>query len=751
MARLPGREAIYEAAERWKRDCLINDGSIFSQETVWTRDHCEELVLEFVDKPDLSDRSFEIKLKEQLAAVSPGAKRLVAEMLWLMFLFRAKMGQERKVAQVSTVWAWSGRPLPGNHKMLSGPMENGIGSPGTAFNTGIWRELAFVIVLSRDFKELPPKQRQSYAASPWQMSEWLSGVDGGDRRQMRHILLHLLFPDLFERIAAGNARIRVYDAYAYLISGREDSVATSSDPATALDQKLLAIRATLEEKAGGDYVDFYQEPYRSTWNPSSSAAPTEDEDVEEVYPPATTTKRRVSDTARPRVWAIGAGEGAAQWPIFQAQGRIAIGWEDLGDLRQFETQDSLQEAIKRIYDRQQQPWNDSLACFQFCHQMAVGDEVFVKQGRSRVLGYGRIVGEYEYDATVPDYRNVRRVEWLSVGNWPLTDAATLPTKTLTDVTTLAAFNDQMELARKAARFTPLPTAEPTRYTIDDVMNDAFLARDAAERVLVSLRRRRNLILQGSPGVGKSFLARRLAYALIGAKQPDQVQVVQFHQSFAYEDFIQGWRPTSNGGFALRNGVFYDFCRRAQGKPGQPHVFVIDEINRGNLSKVFGELLLLIEADKRGPDFAIPLTYSESATDTFFVPENVYLVGLMNTADRSLAMVDYALRRRFAFVTLEPAFESPVFRKTLLEKGVDAGIIERIIARVGEVNRRIVDDKKNLGAGFAIGHSYFCPPEMVSDSMAWYDAVVADEIRPLLQEYWFDDEKLVEQCMKTLQG
>ena len=165
--------------------------------------------------------------------------------------------------------------------------------------------------------------------------------------------------------------------------------------------------------------------------------------------------------------------------------------------------------------------------------------------------------------------------------------------------------------------------------------------------------------------------------------------------------------------------------------------------------MFGELLLLIEADKRGAAFAIPLTYAESASDTFYIPDNVYLIGLMNTADRSLAMVDYALRRRFAFRTLAPAFDSPAFARTLAERGVNEATIARIRERVSAVNAEIVGDHKNLGPGFAIGHSFFCPIGDVADPAAWYLSVVRDELQPLLAEYWFDDEQCVERCFRIL--
>lgn len=237
---------------------------------------------------------------------------------------------------------------------------------------------------------------------------------------------------------------------------------------------------------------------------------------------------------------------------------------------------------------------------------------------------------------------------------------------------------------------------------------------------------------------------------MGRQDHRRVQMVQFHQSYAYEDFIQGWRPAGNG-FALRNGVFYSFCRRAEAdRADRPYVFIIDEINRGNLSKVFGELMMLIEADKRGREFEIPLTYSSSESDRFSVPENVYIIGLMNTADRSLAMVDYALRRRFGFVTLKPAFDNPRFREWLATRGADPTLVALIIDRVNTLNGAILKDDKNLGAGFEIGHSFFCPQGTeVSLDERWFREVIDAEIAPLLREYCFDDPKKAEQWINQL--
>ncbi|WP_089610668.1 AAA family ATPase [Dehalobacterium formicoaceticum] len=283
------------------------------------------------------------------------------------------------------------------------------------------------------------------------------------------------------------------------------------------------------------------------------------------------------------------------------------------------------------------------------------------------------------------------------------------------------------------------------YSKEDFLNEVFISEQQYGEIAILLNRKKNIILQGAPGVGKTFAAKRLAYSLMGSVDDSRIEMVQFHQNYSYEDFVMGFRPVEGGGFELRNGIFHQFCIKAANDPNRDYYFIIDEINRGNLSKIFGELLMLIENDKRGSKFAVPLTYKPDSR--FYVPQNIFIIGMMNTADRSLAMIDYALRRRFCFIEIEPAFNTQSFRKHLVDSGIHVDLIEKIISRLNYLNSQISSDS-NLGRGFRIGHSYFCNP---STDENWYQSVIEYEINPLIAEYWFDNEEKAQEYMDYLLG
>ncbi len=275
-------------------------------------------------------------------------------------------------------------------------------------------------------------------------------------------------------------------------------------------------------------------------------------------------------------------------------------------------------------------------------------------------------------------------------------------------------------------------------SIDEIVTDGcFINREYLDMILDRLRSKKNLILQGPPGTGKTWLAKRLAYALMGQCDDGKVRAVQFHPNLSYEDFIRGWRPEGDGKLKLVDGPFMEMLKVASKDTLSNYVVVIEEIKRGNPAQNFAEMLTLLEADKRTPDAALQLTHKRSDDERVYIPENLYVIGTMNIADRSLALVDLALRRRFAFIELEPTYGKP-WRDWCLKHGVNNEELDEIEKRINELNKKISEDA-NLGRQFRIGHSYVTPSsgDNISDARKWFQEVVETEIGPLLNEYWFD--------------
>ena len=443
-------------------------------------------------------------------------------------------------------------------------------------------------------------------------------------------------------------------------------------------------------------------------------------------------------------WLYSPGDGSIKWEEFYDKGVMGIGWSALGDLRQYDSKNDMKIAMKELVDPNSSNKNATHATWQFVHDMQPGDIVFVKKGVRQLVGRGVVVSDYYYDESVDsDFPNLRKMKWTNIGEWEHPGQAA--SKALTDIspytdyvkTLCSIFDNDNDIIDVEEPEVTYPT-----YSVEKYLEEVFMSEEEYETLVGLVKKKKNVILQGAPGVGKTYAAKRLAYSMMGVKDQNRVMMVQFHQSYSYEDFIEGFRPSSTGnGFEIKKGSLYNFCKKAADDLENDYFFIIDEINRGNLSKIFGELFMLIEADKRGN--ALQLLYSD---EKFFVPKNVYIIGMMNTADRSLALLDYALRRRFGFYEMKPGFDSEGFREYRIAKANKK--FDSLIDCVQQLNGVIASDD-SLGDGFCIGHSYFCNVDEIDDKVL--SNIIEYELIPLLKEYWFDEPNKVRDWSINLRG
>ncbi|MBE6509389.1 MAG: AAA family ATPase [Methanobrevibacter sp.] len=449
-----------------------------------------------------------------------------------------------------------------------------------------------------------------------------------------------------------------------------------------------------------------------------------------------------SDVKTVRYWLMSAGWGAGWWDDFYRNGDAAIGFGDTGDLKQYKSKEELNRKFQKLYNDKTNHRNNVHACWQFVHDMQIGDVIFVKNGMSEIIGRGIVESDYFYD-TSKEYHKIRKVRWTHKGSWKSKDK--LPMKTLTDITNYHEFVNRIKelFASEDEIVDDVPEFQYPDYNMEKFLEEVYVDEYDYNTLVKLVGNKKNLIVQGAPGVGKTFMAKRLAYSIMGVKDPNRVMMVQFHQSYSYEDFVMGYRPSKEG-FELREGTFYSFCKQAEEDSENDYFFIIDEINRGNLSKIFGELFMLIENDKRGEKNKIQLLYSD---ESFFIPKNVYIIGLMNTADRSLAMLDYALRRRFAFFDLKPGFGSDGFRD--YQENLSNDTFNNLINVMIELNHDIKEDE-SLGEGFRIGHSYLCNIK-AEDADEKLSYIVEYELIPLLKEYWFDESEKIDYWSERLRS
>ena len=748
---------ILDAVQQWKQKCLLADSSVFSNVPLWTIANLAILDEHFIKNPITGDEPFLVKFRRQLEPTPGLVKQLAAEMLWLLLLFPSNIGGTKKRENIMEVWSWSGEQLSESHPLLA-LLDCGIGGAGQAFSQRRDLELTFAIRVTRSWKQTKDPWKTSLLKDPWAFGAWIDVIPDAPNRGLRHMILFLLFPEFYERIATvkhKNAITAAFPKFAEEVARNDDD-----SPGVVLDKRLLSIRKALEREHPDQEIDFYRPPIREMWQ-TLDAQEDEDGGTTDV-----SEKTRAESGAEPWVWIEKTlvkgradreqGEhrlGSALWSPQKSKSGVDI-YKNMRALREGDvvlhlidnrhfsgvsvvagTADSAFQGLPntawegqayRVPLRDYSPLDPPLEREDFL-QSPVGAaelrKVHKQYGRGLFYTVDLDLNQGKYLTRAP----IELVQALNQIYFKLYD------KTLPHLGNLLP--------------TPKTPVILDTYSEEDAMSGIFLDRGYFKEMLLILDRKKNLILQGPPGVGKTFIARRLAYALLKAEDRVRVKFVQFHQSYSYEDFIEGYRPTEGGKFALRKGLFRDFCKTALDDSGREYVLVIDEINRGNLSKIFGELLMLIEPDKRSPAWNVQLAYSG---DDFHVPANLHLIGLMNTADRSLAMVDYALRRRFAFFTLDPQFSSAGFSNYLEELGAPRALISAIVARFEALNKSITEDTTNLGRGFCVGHSFFCSvgPQVTLDE-AWYHRVVKTEVTPLLHEYWFDRPKQAQQMIDQL--
>lgn len=441
----------------------------------------------------------------------------------------------------------------------------------------------------------------------------------------------------------------------------------------------------------------------------------------------------------------GAGDIDALWKVFVAASKMVDG-DQLGT----------RDAFIRAYDEATQVWGvawnlstglywahpwefltlDSQSRHYINKRLGLNVAISGQQGPCDGRAYLKLLDDLRSRFGEDGYP-VHSFPDLSLASWMYKDPVDEPVPA-GDIGTNAGAEQETEGEFREAFQVAAPIVP---YSVEDILEDGcFLERAEIDRLLDRLRTKKNLILQGPPGTGKTWLAKRLAFALMGQKDDSKVRAVQFHPNLSYEDFVRGWRPTGEGKLSLADGVFMEAIKAASKDPSSKFVVVIEEINRGNPAQIFGELLTLLEAGKRTPNEALELCYpdADGKRRPVHIPENLYVVGTMNIADRSLALVDLALRRRFAFVGLEPRL-GQVWRDWVVKEcAVDPGLVADIERRIAELNDQIAADAR-LGKQFRIGHSYVTPAHRLEagDTKKWFLQVVETEIGPLLDEYWFD--------------
>ena len=753
-----GAENVYKAAAMWVDCSLRTDDSLFTPgKPIWSSKWLGELHRRFLDRPDESGDSFLEKLQRQLEGSPAEVYQLMGEALYFYFLIVYARNSANEQRVINTVLGWSPTPVAISPDLVAG-LTPGIANPGVAFHTYRPFQVGLIIEFTEQFKELESSERQNLLDDPWAFKNFLIAMRCRSQllvnkqntpRIQRQALLHLVHPDTFEGTVSVDHKKLIAEAktFAHFVTEQTGDV----------DRSIQQIRQGLEAELGRDF-DFYDPDIYRRWDSSQPSLWDEFVRQAQAYVDTGNLEKQEIDYkrvigrkfAKAREAALAGRDnwadlllerGFADNLIFSIQQAKFRDWLD-------QSSEGVLNALKVLWAEDDIPVAERVRAFSALFPPSQISGTGTRLTVVSVLLMGLDVERYPpfqittfsnaYDRTGYDQPEKGADEAalyqhaLGFLDRFLKEASQ---RGLTLRHRLDAQSVVWAIVRERVG-PPPPPPPPPHEGLEAFAKELFLPVEFIENIETLLKDKKQVIFQGPPGTGKTYVAQKLAKHLAGWEK--RVTLVQFHPSYAYEDFVQGFRPALVGdgqaGFELRDGPLLRAAERARQEPNADHFLVIDEINRGNLAKVFGELYFLLEYR----DEAMNLQYSDKP---FSLPDNLYIIGTMNTADRSIALVDLALRRRFYFVEFHPDDE-PV-RNVLHDwLAVKSPGMEWVADIVESANERMRDDRHA-----AIGPSYFMKEDLDKEAV---ERIWKHSVLPYIEECLFgDNEKIGEFDLKKL--